>query len=121
MRYYTLHLVARWQATIGISTLTSVNQTLNASLNGQLSSFLRIGLLLISRRSTRAIVEVESKFIHFMRMTSLLEASHTKVKVIAYGAVVPARKTLTFNFGYHIKIAQFCCIYGLTKGPTEKM
>jgi hypothetical protein len=47
---YSLHLLTARQSAVGVSALTSVHQRLNTSLNGELSRFLGISLLRITRR-----------------------------------------------------------------------
>lgn len=80
MLHHTLHLLTRRQTTIGIATLTSMHQRLNATLYGLFASLLRIGLFEIGRRG--AHIQIESQFLHFMMMTHFFFAYSTQIKVL---------------------------------------
>lgn len=75
-----LHLLAGRQTAIGIATLARVHQGLDASLNGLFARLLRIRLFEIGRR--RAIVQIESQFLHLVRMSNLLLAHRTEIKIL---------------------------------------
>ena len=85
MTDHSLHLVTAGQATVGISTLTSMHQALNTSLNTEFPSFLRIGGIGWVSTST---IKIKTKFLHVVRMTFLLITSNTKIKVITHSTVV---------------------------------
>ena len=85
MTDHSLHLVTAGQATVGISTLTSMHQALNTPLNTEFSSFLRIGGIGWVSTST---IKIKTKFLHVVRMTFLLITSNTKIKVITHSTVV---------------------------------
>lgn len=76
----TAHFRTRCQPTIGISTLRCMHQRLNASLNRLLTCFLRIGLLLVAGR--RTVVQIETKFFHFVGMSNFSFASRTQIEIL---------------------------------------
>lgn len=48
--HHPFHLLTAWQATVGVATLASMHQRLDAPLDGLLAGFLRVGLLDVRRR-----------------------------------------------------------------------
>ena len=81
----SLHLMTTWQATVSVTTLRGVHKTLNTSLNALLSCFLRIaGVGGVSTTS----IKVKAKSLHLMRMTILLIARNTQIKVLTHGAMI---------------------------------
>ena len=81
----SLHLVTTWQATVSVTTLRGVYKTLNTSLDALLSCFLRIaGIGGVSTTS----IKIKAKSLHLVRMTILLVARHTQVKVLTHGAMI---------------------------------
>ena len=85
VRDHPLHLVAAWQAAVGVSALAGVDQALYAPLDAQLPR-----LLGVARRHGLAVapVQVEPKLLHLVRVAIVLVAGHTQVKVLANRAVV---------------------------------
>ena len=83
--HHPLHLVAAGQTTVGVSTLTGVNQRLDAALDGQFSRLLRVGG---GSGLTAASVQVEPELLHLVGVAVLLVAGHTQVEVVADRAVV---------------------------------
>lgn len=75
-----LHLLARWQAAVGIATLAGVRQRLDATLDGLLAGLLWISLLVIRQR--RAVVDVEAELLHLVLMANLLLAHDTQIEVL---------------------------------------
>lgn len=86
VRHHSLHSLATGQPTVRVSALTSVHQTLDASLDAELSCFLRVGLLLVGRR--RSIIQVKTEFLHLVRMAVLLVTLDAEVEVVAHRAMV---------------------------------
>ena len=82
---HPLHLVTARQATVGVSALAGVDQALDAPLDTQLPGFLRVAG---GRGVTARISEIEAKLLHFVRMSVLLVAANTEIKVFTDGAVV---------------------------------
>lgn len=76
-----LHLLARRQTTIGIATLASVNERLDAALDGLLASFLRIGLR-TSVGWRRAVVEIEAETLHVMLVADFVFAGETQIEIL---------------------------------------
>ena len=86
VRHHPLHLVAAWQATVGVPALAGVDEALDASLDAQLPRLLGVA----GRHSlTPTRVKVKAKLLHLVGVAVVLVASHTEVKVLADGAVVP--------------------------------
>ena len=86
VRHHPLHLVAAWQAAVGVSALAGVDQALYAPLDAQLPRLLGVAR---RHRLPAAAVQVEPKLLHLVRVAIVLVAGHTQVKVLANGAVVP--------------------------------
>ena len=80
-----LHLVAAGQAAVGVPALTGVHKTLDAPLDAQLPGFLRVAG---GWRFTAGVSEIEAELLHFMRMSVLLVAGNTEIKVFTDGTVV---------------------------------
>ena len=85
----TLHLLTRRRSAVGIATLTSMYQALDASSDGILSVVVRIRLA-VSVTS----VQVEAEFLHSVGMPVFAEALDAKVEVVANGAMVACLDTL---------------------------
>ena len=83
---HPLHLVTARQATVGVPALAGVDEALDASLDAQLPRLLGVA----GRHSlTPTPVKVKAKLLHLVGVAVVLVASHTEVKVLADGAVVP--------------------------------
>jgi len=82
---HPLHLVAAGKSAVGVPTLAGVHQALNTPLYAQLS-----GLLWVASwgNFSTTTIQVETKLLHFVRVTILLVASNTEVKVITDSTVV---------------------------------
>ena len=80
-----LHLVTARQATVGVPALAGVHQALDAPLDTQLPGLLRVTG---GRSVTAGVSEIEAKLLHFVRMSVLLVAANTEIKVFTDGAVV---------------------------------
>lgn len=85
MTDYPLHLVATRKSAVSVPTLTCVDQTLDTSLDAELPRLLRI----IGRSYIPpSTVQIESKFLHFVRMSIILVTSNTQIEVFTNRAVV---------------------------------
>ena len=82
---HPLHLVTAGQATVGVPALAGVHQALDAPLDTQLPGFLRVAG---GWRFTAGVSEIEAELLHFMRMSVLLVAANTEIKVFTDRAVV---------------------------------
>ena len=82
---HPLHLRAAGQATVGVPALAGVHQALDAPLDTQLPGLLRVAG---GRGVTARVSEIETKLLHFVRMSVLLVASNTEIKVFTDCAVV---------------------------------
>jgi hypothetical protein len=85
VRDNALHLLTRWQAAVGIATLAGVNKRLDTTLDRQFSGFLWVSLFGIRRR--RAIVQIESQFLHLVVVPVFLVAGNAQVEIVADGTV----------------------------------
>ena len=83
--HHPLHLVAAGQAAVGVPALAGVHQALDTPLDTQLPGFLRVAG---GRTVTAGVSEIESKLLHFVRMSVLLVAANTEIKVFTDGTVV---------------------------------
>ena len=84
---HPLHLVAGRQAAVGVPALAGVHQRLDAPLDGQLPSLLRVGGRVGGVAATS--VQVEPELLHLVGMAVLLVASDAQVEVVTDRAVVP--------------------------------
>ena len=82
---HPLHLVTGRQAAVGVPALAGVHQALDAPLDTQLPGFLRVAG---GRGVTARVSEIETKLLHFVRMSVLLVAGNTEIKVFTDRAVV---------------------------------
>ena len=83
--HHSLHLMTGWGSAIGIPTLASMNQTLNASLYS--SEAVRVAILVCGSSGCFS-TQIEAQFVHPMGMAFALKASGTEIVVLANGAVV---------------------------------
>lgn len=79
MRNDTLHLLTTWKSTIGVSALTCMHKRMNAPLNRLSTRFLRIILFITCRCS---IIQIKTKFLHFMSMFLCFIAGITQIKIL---------------------------------------
>ena len=82
---HPLHLVTARQTTVGVPALAGVHQALDAPLDTQLPGLLRVAG---GRGVTARVSQIEAELLHFVRMSVLLVAANTEIKVFTDGAVV---------------------------------
>ena len=85
VRHHPLHLVAAWQATVGVPALAGVDEALDASLDAQLPRLLGVA----GRHSlTPTPVKVKAKLLHLVEVAIVSTlSSSTNNQVIINGSV----------------------------------
>ena len=84
--HHPLHLVTARQPAVGVSALAGVHQALDAPLDAELPRLLRIAG---GGRLASSAVKIKAELLHLVRMSVLLVARHTQVKVVTDSAVIP--------------------------------